>query len=157
MNVKTKRIKEGDKTIGYEITAGNGAVIRATAGKGGKFDCPALKMESVTLKSLKGAALWYSGPADEANEEPAPSAAAASAPEVQPTFDCLHPCAIIIQHMIVDNEPISMVVLQTLDCYGWLTPDRKPDYARAQRETEAHTQQEIARSRAMYDQGAIPS
>ena len=45
-------------------------------------------------------------------------------------WDCVHPCAFLIR-WIKTHSPES---LQTLDSYGWLDENGKPDYTKADRE-----------------------
>lgn len=48
------------------------------------------------------------------------------------TFECVHPCAWIVKHLLVTM--ISDGVIDTLDKYGWLDCAGRPDIARAERE-----------------------
>jgi len=47
------------------------------------------------------------------------------------TWDCVHPCALLIA---LRPESPSRITLETLDAYGWLDCMGRPDIARAERE-----------------------
>jgi len=47
------------------------------------------------------------------------------------TWDCVHPCALLIA---LRPESPSRITLETLDAYGWLDCIGRPDIARAERE-----------------------
>lgn len=52
------------------------------------------------------------------------------------TWDCCHPCALLIL-MLKDVSGLtgaSETELETLDCYGYLTPEGKPDVEAAEQE-----------------------
>lgn len=51
------------------------------------------------------------------------------------TWECMHPCAIItLLWGSAGGYAMKADIRHTLDAYGWLTPDGKPDYRRAMAE-----------------------
>ena len=54
------------------------------------------------------------------------------------TWDCAHPCALLILSNIDHPmEPkFSVLEMETLDCYGWLDENGNPDINRANRELD---------------------
>ncbi len=57
----------------------------------------------------------------------------ASMTEGADTWDCVHPCALLIEGLD-PKWPTPLKTLTTLDAYGWLDCVGRPDVARAERE-----------------------
>lgn len=50
------------------------------------------------------------------------------------TWDCVHPCALLIYNMMEYDLVLGDMEHHTLDAYGWLDVIGRPDVARAERE-----------------------
>ena len=94
------------------------------------YECGGVNFES--LKSLK-AHIIDGGFATEEPDE----ATEASTLDGADTWDCVHPCALLITEIPHDfglHGSLSSDVKHTLDRYGWLDEEGLPDIARAERE-----------------------
>lgn len=51
-------------------------------------------------------------------------------------WDCVDPCAFVCYSISIGAIPLDDTVKQTLDSFGWLTPEGYPDYALMRRQFE---------------------
>ncbi len=86
------------------------------------YECGGVNYSSV--KAIKGHII--AGDFDEADTEPYEVSTAEGAD----TWDCVHPCALLITKLRMFDGHI----LETLGNYGWLDVMGRPDIARAERE-----------------------
>ena len=121
--------KQGSRK-GYNIHTDSGEVFRATPLGSQRYQCNGLSYKS--LRAVKDSIL--KGALAEVDEDPVePSEASTlSGPD---TWDCVHPCALLISLLpfgvrIVFRDQIT----ETLGNYGWLDCMGQPDIARAERE-----------------------
>jgi len=127
------------KTVGKAGLGGirKDYVIHTTCGE--KFYAKAVGSQGyecggVSWRSLKELKTHISnGGFNEDAEEPAEASTADGAD----TWDCVHPCALLIalQNTIMQGC-YEKQVLNTLDAYGWLDVIGRPDIARAEREIQ---------------------
>ncbi len=82
-----------------------------------------------SLRALKAAII-----AGEFAEE-ATEASEVSTADGADTWDCVHPCALLVifQNTILQGR-YKLTVIETLEAYGWLDCMGRPDIARAERE-----------------------
>ena len=113
----------GKKRKGYAIHTTCGEKYHAKPVGSQSFECGGINFKS--LKALK-AHIEAGGFDTEAPDE----ATEASTLDGADTWDCVHPCALLI------TKPRSFDgdLIKTLDAYGWLDCMGRPDIARAERE-----------------------
>ena len=116
----------GDKD--FEIHLSNGEVVTAER-TGSKFRVG----DSVgTLKEIKqevvDGARWDSVADSEETDSPSGN----SGNQCNP-WDCIDPCAFLV-YMICGRPIDDTLITETLDSYGWLTPEGKPDMGYAERQ-----------------------
>ena len=120
------------KTVGMAYTAGErksyciitkcGEEIECHAEGSQGFKCNGVKYQS--LKDIKAAVESW-GAVEEAEVDEV-----SSTMDGHDTWDCIHPCALLIK-WTKSHSPES---LKTLSNYGWLDCIGRPDVARAERE-----------------------
>ena len=112
---------------GYDIHTECGEVFKAVPLGSQRYQC-----NGVTYKTLN--AIKHDirhGALCEANRTEEPTEA--STADGADTWDCVHPCAMLIQS-IDPRWPTPENYMTTLDAYGWLDVIGRPDVARAERE-----------------------
>lgn len=118
----------GDKD--FEIHLSSGEVVTAER-SGSKFRVG----DSVgTLKEIKQEVLEGARWEDTTNDaEPSGTSGNSLNP-----WDCVDPCALIVYLLKgLDNMVAESLILDTLDSYGWLTPEGKPDIDSADRQIKS--------------------
>lgn len=65
-----------------------------------------------------------------------PTGDGVSTAEGADTWDCVHPCALLIYNMMEYDWALGDRETKTLDAYGWLDENGRPDFDRAKRELE---------------------
>ena len=117
----------------YIIHTTCGTKFYAEADGSQGYICNGVKYKSV--KDIKAAIAdgSISNEGDDEGDDEAP--AEISTAEGVDTWDCVHPCALLV---VLQNTFLQgcheKQVLKTLDNYGWLDEQGKPDIARAKRE-----------------------
>ena len=121
---------------GYDIHTDTGGVFKATPLGSQRYQCNGLSFKSLSAVKdsiLKGALGEKDGDAEEALEK--------STLEGPDTWDCAHPCALLINSMdrgpkghSASSQRLCGMTRNTLDSYGWLNEEGKPDTERAERE-----------------------
>ena len=112
---------------GYAIHTDTGEVFKADPLGSQRYMCDGLAFKSLRAVKdsiIKGALAEVDEDSDEAPDEQSTS-------EGADTWDCVHPCALLIA---LRPESPSRITLETLDAYGWLDCVGRPDIARAERE-----------------------
>ena len=115
----------GDTRKDYVIRTKCGEKFYAKAVGSQGYECGGVNYGS--LKALK-AHIVEGGFAEEATE-----ASEVSTADGADTWDCVHPCALLILH-VSNHLPIPDLYIETLEAYGWLDCMGRPDIARAERE-----------------------
>ncbi len=113
------------KRKGYAIHTECGQVFQADPLGTQRYQCGGISFKS--LRAVKDSIL--KGALSEEAEEPTE----ASTAEGADTWDCVHPCALLIEGLD-PKWPTPLKTLKTLDNYGWLDVMGRPDVARAERE-----------------------
>ena len=114
------------KRKGYAIHTDCGQVFKAEPLGSQRYKCEGIAFKS--LRAVKDSILKGAlGEADEDTVEPSE----ASTLSGQDTWDCVHPCALLIA---LQSEAAGKLTIDTLDAYGWLDCLGRPDIARAERE-----------------------
>ncbi len=122
MEIKSTVGQAGQYRKNYTIHTKCGEEFFAKAAVSQGYECRGIKFKSI--KALK-AAIVAGDFAEEATE-----ASEASTAEGADTWDCVHPCALLITKLrMFDGH-----TLETLGNYGWLDVMGRPDIARAERE-----------------------
>ena len=112
----------GDTRKDYVIRTKCGEEFYAKAVGSQGYECGGVSYSSI--KAIKAAIV--AGDFDDEDTEPY----AVSTAEGEDTWDCVHPCALLITKLRVFDGHI----LETLGNYGWLDVMGRPDIARAERE-----------------------
>ena len=116
----------GKTRKGYVIQTKCGEKYHAKPVNSQSFECGGVNFQS--LKALKAHIIdggFDTETPDEATE--------ASTLDGADTWDCVHPCALLIRY--VNNQwPTPEWYMDTLEAYGWLDCIGRPDIARAERE-----------------------
>ena len=108
---------------GYVIHTQCGEKYHAKPVNSQSYECGGINFQS--LKALK-AHIIDGGFATEATE--------ASTLDGADTWDCVHPCALLIALLKAKDYFSETITKETLDAYGWLDCLDRPDIARAERE-----------------------
>ena len=103
----------------YQIVHEGETYICAPAGQ--KWECRSMVD---TLKNIKRAIIDGSIPEDVEIEEPQ---------ECAGTWDCIHPCAILIDRLGVEACEADKDIMDTLHSYAWCDDDRVIDTDRVER------------------------
>jgi len=90
------------------------------------YECGGVSWQS--LKELK-THISNGGFAEDTTEP-----AEASTADGADTWDCVHPCALLIRYVNNSYSPTPEWYMDTLEAYGWLDVIGRPDIARAERE-----------------------
>ncbi len=122
---------QADIRKSYIIHTECGAKYYANADGSQGYICNGIKYKSV--KEIKAAIVDGSIAAESDDEEPADNTTERSTAEGADTWDCVHPCALLIEGLD-PKWPTPLKTLTTLDNYGWLDDMGRPDVDRANRE-----------------------
>ncbi len=120
----------GKSRKGYVIHTTCGEKYHAKPVGSQSYECGGVNFKSI--KALKAAII--AGDFAEDDTE-ATEVGGVSTADGADTWDCVHPCALLIIH-VSNNLPIPDLYMETLDNYGWLDCMGRPDATRAVREIE---------------------
>lgn len=118
-----RRELEPDKKD-YQLKYGDDTWM-AIRGSGKKFDCCGFHG---TIKEIKEMILV--GKIKPESDVPGKQAKTDPVTGKRSTWECVHPCA----WMVTLPFALPQAALETLDAYGWLDEEGKPDWKRANRE-----------------------
>ena len=114
---------------GYDIHTECGEVFRATPLGSQRYQCNGLSYKS--LRAVKDSIL--KGALAEVDDDEV-AADETSTSDGADTWDCVHPCALLIALLKAEDYLGYRTAIETLDNYGWLDCMGRPDIARAERE-----------------------
>ena len=136
--MKTTGFKDDEgNVIGFDITF-NGQTRRVYR-DGNRFTYNGTTDTLKAIKAIIEAEILF--PDEETASEPTN--------EPAETWDCIHPCAIIVRLLEATTQPLTPEIAETLDASGYLLPDGTADVEQAERE--------IARRRDVIDQQSLQS
>lgn len=134
LQLKASRISrdDGSDVKDYLIKADGREFLAINDGKS-KFTCPDAGVNDP--KPLKEVKMAIAVAVESARVE-----SSGSQSDRPATFDAIHPCAILIRVcrgafglMTEDGTPLDPDLKNTLDAFGWLTPEGKADFAASER------------------------
>jgi len=114
---------------GYDIHTDSGEVFRATPLGSQRYQCNGLSYKS--LRAVKDSIIKGALAETDDDEVAADETSTANGAD---TWDCVHPCALLIALLKAKDYFSETLTKETLDNYGWLDCMGRPDIARAERE-----------------------